>query len=335
MKKFLLVLGVLGTSMTGFGQNNNCSSATQVCNDVAFSGNSSGAGSTQELNGSNQGCLSVEHQSSWYYFQPVTSGTVALTITTSVDYDFAIWATGNCNALGAPVRCSYSSQFGNTGLAVSIPGTPTGCGFLGLFACPAGPPGDVTEGAGGNGWVNALNVVAGQTYIMLIDNFTANSTPFTLDWTFSAGATLNCTPIVLPIELTEFMANYKAPAKSNLVQWETATERENDHFTLERSTDGSNWMIINQQAGSENSVIPIEYVFEDFGYAPNVINYYRLSQIDYNGTVEMFDIISVDNSNSGKKIVKVFNTLGQEVPLETVGIVILQYEDGSTRRVFR
>lgn len=335
MKKILLVLGVLGTSITGFGQNNNCSLATQVCNDVAFSGNSSGAGSTQELNASNQGCLSVEHQSSWYYFQPVTSGTVALTITTSVDYDFAIWATGNCNALGAPVRCSYSASSGNTGLAAMTPGTPTGCGFFGLFPCAPAAVGDVTEGAGGDKWVMPLNVVAGQTYIMLVDNFTANSTPFTLDWTFSGGATLNCLPVILPVELLEFMANYQAPTKSNLVQWETASERENDHFTLERSTDGSNWMIINQQAGSENSVIPIEYVFEDFGYAPNVINYYRLSQTDYNGTVEMFDMIAVDNTNGGKKIVKVFNTLGQEVPSETAGIVILQYEDGSTRRVFR
>lgn len=335
MKKLVVVLGVLGTSITGVAQNNNCSTATQVCNDVAFSGNSSGAGSTQELNASNQGCLSVEHQSSWYYFQPVTSGTVALTITTSVDYDFAIWATGNCSALGAPVRCSFSATNGNTGLAAMTPGTSSGCGFFGLFPCPPAAVTDVTEGAGGDKWVMPLNVVAGQTYIMLIDNFTANSTPFTLDWTFSAGATLNCSPIVLPVELTEFMANYKAPSKSNLVQWETASERENDHFTLERSTDGSNWMIINQQAGSENSVIPIEYVFEDFGYTPNVINYYRLSQTDYNGTVEMFDIISVDNTNGGKKIVKVFNTLGQEVPSETVGMVILQYEDGSTRRVFR
>ncbi|HLP57077.1 MAG TPA: hypothetical protein VK151_18705 [Fluviicola sp.] len=335
MKKVLLTFSVIGLSITGFGQNNNCSSATQVCNDVAFSGNSSGAGSTQELNASNQGCLSVEHQSSWYYFQPVTSGTVALTITTSVDYDFAIWATGNCNALGAPVRCSYSAASGNTGLAAMTPGSPTGCGFFGLFPCPPAPVSDVTEGAGGDKWVMPLNVVAGQTYIMLIDNFTANSTPFTLDWTFSAGATLNCTPIVLPLELLEFMAHYERPVNSNIVEWETGSERENDHFTLERSIDGVNWTIINQQAGAENSVVPIEYKYEDFGYIQNVINYYRLSQTDYNGTVETFDIISVDNSNGGKKIAKVFNTLGQEVPSETTGIVILQYEDGSTRRVFR
>ncbi|MDH4472413.1 MAG: hypothetical protein QE487_07375 [Fluviicola sp.] len=335
MEKLIIALSILGVSAIGFGQNNNCSTATQVCNDVAFSGNSAGAGSVQELNASNRGCLTVEHQSSWYYFQPVTSGTVALNITTSVDYDFAIWATGNCNALGAPVRCSYASTAGNTGLAAMNQGTASGCGFLGLFPCGPSAVGDVSEGVGGDRWVLPLNVVAGQTYIMLIDNFTANSTPFTLDWTFSAGATLNCTPIILPIELVEFMANYRRPTNSNVVNWETASERDNDHFTLERSTDATNWTIVDQQAGSENSVIPIEYVYEDFGFAPDVINYYRLSQTDYNGTVEFFDMIAVDNSNSGRKIAKVYNTLGQEVPLETVGMVILQYEDGTTRRVFR
>lgn len=335
--KALLFFSIVCASVNGFAQNNNCSGATQVCNDVSFVGNSSGAG-TQELTSSNQGCLGVEHQSSWYYFQPVTSGTVALAITTSVDYDFAIWATGNCNSLGTPVRCSYSSIAGNTGMISSIYGQTSsfGCGFLGLFPCYGTTTvTDFTEGAGGNAWVAPLNVVAGQTYIMLIDNFTANSSSFTLDWTFSAGATLNCTPIVLPIELTDFMASYDASKNSNKVYWETVSERLNDHFTLERSTDGSNWQIINQQAGAEISTTPLSYTYEDATFEQGAINYYRLSQTDYDGTLETFDVIAVNNSQSDKRIVKVFNTMGQEVPLETKGLVILQYEDGTMRRMYR
>jgi len=188
----LLLLGLIPLWGSVFGQNNNCTSAVQVCNDVTFSGNSSGSGSTQELNSSNRGCLTVEHQSSWYYFAPVTSGTVALTIQTSVDYDFAIWATGNCAGLGTPVRCSYSQYFGNTGLAST---NSSGAAVT-----------DDSEGVGGDRWVRPLNVTAGQTYIMLIDNFTANSTPFTLDWTFYNGATLNCNPSAMPVELLNFKA---------------------------------------------------------------------------------------------------------------------------------
>lgn len=70
----------------------NCSGATQVCSNSPFSGNSSGF-STQELNACNQGCLTVEHQSSWYVIQIQTSGTLNMTIApgVGVDYDYALW----------------------------------------------------------------------------------------------------------------------------------------------------------------------------------------------------------------------------------------------------
>ncbi|MEZ4889881.1 MAG: hypothetical protein R2779_04725 [Crocinitomicaceae bacterium] len=68
--------------------------------------NSSGAG-TQELNGSSKGCMSTEHQSSWYYINVQTGGDLTLTIApqnVTDDYDFAIWgpftsATANASAL--------------------------------------------------------------------------------------------------------------------------------------------------------------------------------------------------------------------------------------------
>jgi hypothetical protein len=169
-----------GSGGTG---NVDCSSPTQVCNDASFTGNSNGAG-TQELNAGNQGCMSTEHQSSWYIFNVVSSGTLALNITTAVDYDFAIWGPNvSCGALGAPVRCSWAAGGGNTGLGNGAS--------------------DVTEGAGGDRWVQTLNVTAGQTYIMLIDNFTANSTSFTLDWTMTVLVFL--VPVVIMVVISFFL----------------------------------------------------------------------------------------------------------------------------------
>lgn len=336
-KQITLLLGIVLFGSSALAQNTNCSGATQVCNDVSFTGNNTGAG-TQELNGSNQGCLFTEHQSSWYYFQPVTSGTVALTIQTAVDYDFAIWGTGNCGSLGAPVRCSYSGQSGNTGLASSYYGQTSsfGCGFLGLFACYGTVTvSDVSETASGDAWVMPLNVVAGQTYIMLIDNFTANSTPFTLDWTFSNGATLNCNPIILPTELTEFMATYHEKENKNEVIWRTQSERFNDHFTLERSIDGSSWTMINKQEGAENSTSPIDYKHDDLDYLPGQINYYRLSQTDFDGETTVYDYIAVDNQKVARHVQKVFNTMGQEIPFDSKGLVILLYDDGTTSKIVR
>lgn len=334
MKTIILTLfaGIVGLPV--LAQTTNCGGATQVCNDVAFSGNSAGAG-TQELNGTNQGCLGTEHQSSWYYFQPVTSGTVALTITTSVDYDFAIWATGNCASLGAPIRCSYSATAGNTGMAAMNAGTPSGCGFLGLFACPPTATADVSESASGDAWVMPLNVVAGQTYIMLIDNFTSNSTPFTLDWTFSAGATLNCTPIPLPVELSGLVAYYNSAKKANSLSWITESEFNNDYFTLERSTDGENWTAISKQYSVGNTTTKTQYYYEDFSFSAGEENYYRLSQTDKDGAVETLKITVIDNSVNGAKLVRMINTMGQEVDETATGYIFLFYNDGTSIRIFK
>jgi hypothetical protein len=322
MKTALLMSVLLLAGLSGHAQNTNCSSATQVCSDVSFSGNSSGPG-TQELpnNNTTDGCLTIEHQSSWYYFVPVTSGTVALTIQTAVDYDFAIWTSGNCNNLGSPTRCSYSAQNGNTGLAATNSSGNT--------------VSDVSEGTSGDRWVMPLNVTAGQTYIMLIDNFTANSTPFTLTWTFTNGATLNCNPGNLPVGLLEFSVSYNEQNHSNTVFWSTASEHNNDHFTIERSNDAETWQIIHQRDGAASSSEQRDYLYEDFDFRPGEVNYYRLSQTDFDGTHVLLDIATADNGVASPKIVKMFNMLGQEVPLDTKGLIIVLYENGTTKRIYR
>lgn len=322
-------------------QTTNCLGATQVCSDITISGNSNGGG-VDELTGSNQGCLGNEHQSSWFYFQPITSGTVQLTISTEVDYDFAIWATGNCNSLGDPIRCSFSYNPGNTGLMIPYTGQSSviGCGFLGLEPCTGlitstNNPVDDAEGMGGDAWVNALPVVAGQTYIMLVDNFTADSTPFTLDWTFTDGATLNCDPIVLSVALSEMIAYHNPELNCNTLMWYTESEQNNDYFTVERSTDGENWTTISKKQSIGNTPNKTEYKHEDYTFSNKEHNYYRLSQTDKNGVTQVLKIAVVDNSEVTLQVVKVVNTIGQEVNEATKGLVILIYEDGSTKQLFR
>ena len=295
--------------------NQNCVNYTPVCNDVSFSGNSNGFG-TQELpnNGTIDGCLTIEHQSSWYMFQAATSGTISLTIVTAVDYDFAIWGPNiTCTTLGSPIRCSYSGLTGNTGLGNGATDLSDG------------------DGTGGNGsldkWVLPLAVTAGQTYIMLIDNFTSNTTAFTLDWTLTGGATLNCG--MLPIELVSFDGEYKN--KSNFLYWTTATELNNKGFNLQRSLDGINFKNISFINGHLNSQSINNYAYNDNSY-DYTINYYRLEQIDLNETKTYSRIISIDNSNDIKKvIIKRTNYIGQEVTETYQGPTILFYSDGTIK----
>lgn len=134
----------------------------------------------------------------------------------------------------------------------------------------------------------------------------------------------------LPITLMSFTA--QKVENSNLLEWITASEINNDYFLLERSIDGIIWRTINKSSGAGNSNTLINYSFSDYDFE-NTINYYRLSQVDYDGASETFDIIDVNNNIKSKKILKIINTNGQEVTIDTKGLLIITYEDGSTMRI--
>jgi hypothetical protein len=258
----------------------NCVGATTVCSDQAFSGNSGGSGSVVDLNSSNYGCLFGENQSSWYYFSPTASGVVELNITPANgtdDYDFAIWgpmSTITCPPSGNPIRCSWAAGGGTTGLKLLS--------------------GDASEGAGGDRFVNQLNVTAGEKYILIVDNYLESSQPFTLDWTLSGGATLGCTP--LPIELLSFTA--KNEGKHNLLKWTTATEINNNYFNVERSVDAKIFESFATVNGAGNSNTAMNYSINDT-QPYNGLTYYRLKQTDYNGDYSYSNIISIENNLQG------------------------------------
>lgn len=93
---------------------------------------------------------------------------------------------------------------------------------------------------------------------------------------------------VLPIELVSFTANCNG--RSALIEWTTATEKNNDFFVLERSHDAVNFKEIARIAGAGNSIEPISYAYTDYGVR-NGDNYYRLVQVDYDGTSTASEII--------------------------------------------
>lgn len=278
-----------------------CLGANTICNNQSVTGTSLGSGQYNDANLGlgNLGCLnnyaatpdgSAEHQSHWYYFSPSVGGTVGMTIapsSSSTDYDWAIWGPYTnlvCPPTGLPLRCSAASAGNSTG------------GQTGLGNGAA----DTEEGAGGNGWVSAINVTAGQKYILFLDNWSASSAPYTLSWQLSGGASLACT--VLPIELISFTGTYKTDY--NLIEWITATEKDNDHFTIERSLDGVTWEELNTIAGAGNSSEMKFYKYADYTFAGNTINYYRLKQTDTHGTFEYSHIISIEDLEQSKIGVK-------------------------------
>ena len=95
---------------------------------------------------------------------------------------------------------------------------------------------------------------------------------------------------VLPVELTGFEAI--AGKNSVSTYWTTESEVNNDHFLLERSSDGQDWEAIAKISGAGHSTSTLNYTYEDLEPLRGV-SYYRLKQIDFDGTQTVSEIRSV------------------------------------------
>lgn len=84
----------------------------------------------------------------------------------------------------------------------------------------------------------------------------------------------------LPVTFVDFSG--KVDGNSILLEWATMSELNNEHFEIERSVDGKNFVTIGFVEGAGISSERIDYQFTDnapeYGY-----QYYRLLQVDYNG----------------------------------------------------
>lgn len=73
----------------------------------------------------------------------------------------------------------------------------------------------------------------------------------------------------------------------------------------------------------------MSYSINDKDFVPNVINYYRLSQTDFNGKTSDIRTISLINDAKRVTIIHITNFLGQEVNSDYDGLRIIQYSDGT------
>lgn len=94
----------------------------------------------------------------------------------------------------------------------------------------------------------------------------------------------------LPVDLLSFTS--KCSGKENILEWVTASEYNSDYFLLERSKDGGVFSSIATVKAAGNSSTNKYYVFTDIDPIQGK-SYYRLSQIDFDGTKETFASIAV------------------------------------------
>ncbi|WP_412561348.1 T9SS type B sorting domain-containing protein [Winogradskyella sp. MIT101101] len=176
--KSIVLLYFLCFSIISYGQQpNDCVNAVTVCGNSSFSLDVSGIG-MQELTGSNT-CSSQENNSIWLEVTIANSGTLAFTLTPgstdiNEDYDFFLFGPDvSCGNIGQAIRCSTTNPAAAN----------QGNNLTGMNATSA----ETSEGPGANGdsFVGDLDVLAGETYFLVIDRPIGNS-PFSLDWTGTA-----------------------------------------------------------------------------------------------------------------------------------------------------
>lgn len=128
-----------------------------------------------------------------------------------------------------------------------------------------------------------------------VSNNMFNQQVFTVNGENSCGnATVLGSCFVLPVELLFFRG--KALEKDVVLEWATATELNNDFFTVERSFDGRNFIPIENLEGAGNSQQELYYEFTDknvAAFANSNKVYYRLKQTDFDGAFAYSETIAL------------------------------------------
>ncbi len=95
---------------------------------------------------------------------------------------------------------------------------------------------------------------------------------------------------ILPVELVSFEASLSG--NTTILNWETASELNNYKFEIERSLNHLDFKTVGTVKGHGTSNIPVSYQHND-KLEDSGTYYYRLKQIDYNGTFAYSDIVAV------------------------------------------
>jgi hypothetical protein len=131
------------------------------------------------------------------------------------------------------------------------------------------------------------NIYFAWNYSVTSGTTTSNAQALSID---DISITANAT---LPISLTSFTG--KAVDKSVLLNWETASESNNEYFEVLKSSNGKSFTAIGTVKGSGTTTSAKSYSLVDNNPAAGT-NYYQLVQYDFDGKSSKSDVIPVNSS---------------------------------------
>jgi hypothetical protein len=305
--------------------NSDCVTATPLCASSPVGGLSDGQGCYPDLTTtatSNDGCLNGEHNTAFYLIQFQSGTTWGFTGTFSVanqgvEYDWALWEvsgdvrTGTpgdiCANKGTPIRCSAARQTGRSEVGIGMVDEYSGVNPI------TGVDDNVTSNStteysegtspSGDGYVYWLNTdlngpgdpmaqdyvdLTGRYFLLVIDRGSSSTEPYGLE--FFGDAVMSCDIVFLPIELVDFYG--ERIDRIHQLYWSTASEINNDYFTIEKSSDAKTWQVMTTVDAVGNATYLNNYSTIDHDPTPG-LNYYRLTQTDFDGTSKTYKTIAI------------------------------------------
>ena len=229
-------------------------------------------------------------------FQNTNLGTFDVSSNTLVlkGAEHNVWKCGGCDLTSTTIHYRVYPTNGSPGnfSALSLPWTS---GF--------------NNGCGGqdqmwSAWGNNINLVSGLNsgsyYLEVYSSSSvtcAGGTVYASNGGANYKATFSVSSQALPVELLSFNGDCNE-GQVNL-SWQTATEHNSDYFEVEKSRDGMNWQVLTTVNAAGNSTQLLNYEATDAN-AMEGNNYYRLTQVDIDGTTKTYDVINVSCSGAAK-----------------------------------
>jgi hypothetical protein len=109
---------------------------------------------------------------------------------------------------------------------------------------------------------------------------------------------------VLPIQLTTFEVSL-ANTNDAQLHWSTSSELNNNYFAIEKSLDALNFDSIGMIIGNGTSIVEHDYYFDDKNVKNGTI-YYRIKQVDFDGTYSYSYIRSIEIVSTASSVVSIY-----------------------------
>jgi hypothetical protein len=154
---------------------------------------------------------------------------------------------------------------------------------------------------------------------------------------FSAFAIGDINATLLPVQLLSF--NAKKQGDQVVLDWVTASERNNSRFEIERAVDGVSFENIGTVKGKGNTNKVSKYNFIDpKAFDESNVVYYRLKQVDFDGKFSYSEAIAINNKETNNGELSVYpNPFASGLQLKlnnaTDGVMTIEVTDATGKAV--